>query len=43
MSWIVGALTAASTLASLFLGQISVGGEFLGVLLASAVLMTLRV
>ncbi|HZS85050.1 MAG TPA: hypothetical protein VFA50_19405 [Stellaceae bacterium] len=43
MSSLVGALTVASTLFGLLLGQISAGAEMLGVLIAATVLMTLRV
>lgn len=42
MPMLIGAATAATTLLSLALGQINAGFEPLGVLLAAAVLMTLR-
>jgi hypothetical protein len=42
MPLLIGAATAAATLLSMALGQISTGFEALGVLLAAAVLMTLR-
>ncbi len=43
MSWLIGTLTVASTLCGLALGQITAGFEMVGVLIAAAVLMTLRV
>jgi hypothetical protein len=43
MTWLIGALTVASTLCGLLLGQITAGFEMFGVLIAAAVLMTLRV
>jgi hypothetical protein len=42
MPMLIGAATAATTLLSMALGQISTGLEAFGVLLAAAVLMTLR-
>ena len=42
MLTLIGAATAAMTLLSMALGQINNGFEALGVLLAAAVLMTLR-
>jgi hypothetical protein len=42
MPMLIGAATAATTLLSMALGQINAGFEALGVLLAAAVLMTLR-
>ena len=42
MPLLIGAATAATTLLSMALGQISTGFEALGVLLAAAVLMTVR-
>lgn len=43
MSTVVGALTVASAMFGLMLGQISVGFELLGVLIAAGVVMSLRV
>jgi hypothetical protein len=43
MSTVVGALTMASAMLGLMLGQISVGFELLGVLIAAGVVMSLRV
>jgi hypothetical protein len=43
MSWLIGAVTVASMLCGVMLGQITAGFEMLGVMLAAAVLMTLRV
>ena len=43
MSSLIGAVTVASTLFGVMLGQIAVGTESLGVLIGAAVLMTLRV
>ncbi|HJT09074.1 MAG TPA: hypothetical protein VJ747_19230 [Stellaceae bacterium] len=43
MSSLVGAVTLASTMAGVLLGQITAGTEFAGVVIASLVLMTLRV
>lgn len=43
MSSLIGALTVASTMFGLMLGQISAGFELLGVLIAAGVLMSLRV
>jgi hypothetical protein len=40
MPFLIGAATAATTLLSIAFGQIAVGFEPLGVLLAAAVLMT---
>jgi hypothetical protein len=42
MPMLIGAATAATTLLSMALGQINMGWEAFGVLLAAAVLMTLR-
>ena len=42
MPRLIGAATAAATLLSMALGQISTGFEAFGVLLAAIVLMTLR-
>jgi hypothetical protein len=42
MPLLIGAATAATTLLSMALGQISTGFEAFGVLLAAIVLMTLR-
>jgi hypothetical protein len=42
MPLVIGAATVATTLVSMALGQINVGFEAFGVLLAAAVLMTLR-
>ena len=42
MPLLIGAATAAATLLSMALGQISTGFEAFGVLLAAIVLMTLR-
>lgn len=42
MSFLIGATTAATLLLSMAVGQIDAGFEALGVLLAAAVLMTLR-
>lgn len=42
MPMLIGAVTAAMTLLSMALGQINTGFQALGVLLAAAVLMTLR-
>lgn len=42
MPFLIGAATAATTLLSMAFGQINTGFEALGVLLAAAVLMTLR-
>ncbi len=43
MSSLLGAVTLGSTLCGLLLGQITAGTEFAGVVIASLVLMTLRV
>ena len=43
MSTVVGAVTVASAVFGLMLGQISVGTELLGVLIAAGVVMSLRV
>ncbi|HEX6840456.1 MAG TPA: hypothetical protein VJO12_02180 [Stellaceae bacterium] len=43
MSSLVGAVTLASTMCGVLLGQITAGTEFAGVVIASLVLMTLRV
>ena len=42
MPMLIGAVTAAATLLSMALGQISTGFEAFGVLLASIVLMSIR-
>jgi hypothetical protein len=42
MPMLIGAATAATTLLSMALGQISAGFEAFGVLLAAGILMTLR-
>jgi hypothetical protein len=42
MPLLIGAATAATTLVSMALGQITTGFEAFGVLLAAIVLMTLR-
>jgi hypothetical protein len=42
MPMLIGATTVACTLLSLILGQIALGMEALGVLLAAAVLMSLQ-
>ncbi len=42
MPFLIGAATIATTLMSMALGQINTGFEAYGVLLAAAVLMTLR-
>lgn len=42
MSTLLGAVTLASTVFGLALGQISAGAQFAGVVLASLVLMSLR-
>jgi hypothetical protein len=42
MSSLLGAVTLASTLSGLMLGQITAGAEFAGVIIASLVLMTVR-
>ncbi|HYM04684.1 MAG TPA: hypothetical protein VET85_17160 [Stellaceae bacterium] len=42
MSSLVGAVTLASTVFGLLLGQITVGAPVAGVVIASLVLMTLR-
>ena len=42
MSTLLGAVTLASTVCGLILGQISVGAPFAGVVIASLVVMTLR-
>jgi hypothetical protein len=42
MSSLLGSVTLASTVCGLMLGQITVGAPFVGVILASLVLMTLR-
>jgi hypothetical protein len=42
MPFLIGAATAATTLFSMALGQIDAGFAAFGVLLAAAVLMTLR-
>jgi len=43
MPLLIGAATLATTLLSMAFGQINVGFEAFGVLLAAAVLMTVRV
>ncbi len=42
MSTLLGAVTLASTVCALMLGQITAGAQSAGVVLASLVLMTLR-
>lgn len=42
MSTLLGAVTLASTVCGLMLGQISAGAPFAGVVIASLVVMTLR-
>jgi hypothetical protein len=42
MSSLLGAVTLASTVCGLMLGQITAGAQFVGVVIASLVLMTLR-
>jgi hypothetical protein len=42
MPMLIGAVTAATTLLSMALGQISASFEAFGVLLAAGILMTLR-
>jgi hypothetical protein len=42
MSTLLGAVTLASTVCGLMLGQITAGAQSAGVVLASLVLMTLR-
>jgi hypothetical protein len=42
MGTMVGALTVASTMFGLMLGQITAGAEMLGVLIAAGVLMSFR-
>ncbi len=42
MSTLLGAVTLASTVCGLILGQISAGAPFAGVVIASLVVMTLR-
>ncbi|HEV2546951.1 MAG TPA: hypothetical protein VGU20_06415 [Stellaceae bacterium] len=42
MTTLLGAVTLASTVCGLMLGQISAGAQFAGVVLASLVLMSLR-
>jgi hypothetical protein len=42
MPMLIGAATAACTLVSMMLGQITIGAEAVGVLLAAAVLMSLQ-
>lgn len=42
MPFLIGAATVATTLLSMALGQIDIGFEAFGVLLAAGVLMTLR-
>ncbi|HXP30452.1 MAG TPA: hypothetical protein VN832_05135 [Stellaceae bacterium] len=43
MSTLIGTVTLASTLCGVLLGQITAGAEFAGVVIASLVLITLRV
>jgi hypothetical protein len=43
MSTVVGAVTVASAVFGMMLGQISIGTELLGVLIAAGVVMSLRV
>jgi hypothetical protein len=42
MTSLIGALTLASTMCGLLLGQITAGTQVVGVVIASIVLMTLR-
>jgi hypothetical protein len=42
MTSLVGAVTLASTMCGLLLGQITAGTQLVGVVIASLVLMTLR-
>ena len=42
MVWLVGAVTAASAVTGVMLGQFSPGLELMGILLAAATLMTVR-
>jgi hypothetical protein len=42
MSGLIGAVTVASAIAGLVLGQVSAGTEFFGVVLAGLTLMTVR-
>jgi hypothetical protein len=42
MSSLLGAVTLASTVCGLMLGQITAGAQFAGVVIASLVLMTVR-
>lgn len=42
MPMLIGSTTVACTLASMLLGQITIGMESLGVLLAAAVLMSVQ-
>ena len=42
MSTLIGAVTLASTVFGLLIGQITAGAEFAGVIIASLVLMSLR-
>jgi hypothetical protein len=42
MTSLIGAVTLASTMCGLLLGQITAGSQVVGVVIASIVLMTLR-
>jgi hypothetical protein len=42
MSWLVGAVTVASAVTGVMLGQVTAGFEFLGVVLVGLTLMTVR-
>jgi hypothetical protein len=42
MTSVIGSVTVASALLAVALGQVTAGAEFLGVILAAGVLMTLR-
>jgi len=42
MSWLVGAVTIASAVTGVMLGQVTAGAEFMGVVLAGLTLMTVR-
>jgi hypothetical protein len=43
MTTLIGALTLASAVFSLLLGQVTAGFEFFGVMIASLLLMTVRI
>jgi hypothetical protein len=42
MTWLVGAVTVASAVTGVMLGQVSAGMEFFGVVLAGLTMMTVR-